>query len=171
MYLPSSWIHVLEGISVDFMSVAIPFQRFLSFIKLARWFLLLVIKFLIELASVLIWLTHFLNVKCFQVPSSWRPFLQGNVCTVQPLGTCPDLMSISYESRSDCQSLKQQTILPFPPPCLSVQIYMGSSKLGFSVRKKYSFLLSRSHRKQVFLLIDKGHLYHQSRISIKPVYC
>lgn len=171
MYLPSSWIHVLEGISVDFMSVAIPFQKFLSFIKLARWFLLLVIKFLIELASVLIWLTHFLNVKCFQVPSSWRPFLQGNVCIVQPLGTCPDLMSISYESRSDCQSLKQQTILPLP---FLVYLYKYTWVLqnsGFLSGKKYSFLLSRSHSKQAFLLIDKGHLYHQSCISIMPVYC
>lgn len=168
MYLPSSWIHVLEEISVDFMSVAIPFQKFLSFIKLARWFLLLVIKFLIELASVLIWLTHFLNVKCFQVPSSWRPFLQGNVCIVQPLGTCPDLMSISYESRSDCQSFKQQTTPPLP---LFVYLYNYTWVLRFSVRKKYLFLLSRSHRKQTFLLIDKGHLYHQSCISIMPVYC
>lgn len=55
------------------------------------------------------------------------------------LGTCPDLLIISYESSSDYQSFKQHNP-SHTPPCLFVQLYMGSSKVRFSVKQKIVIL-------------------------------
>lgn len=86
------------------------------------------------------------------------------------LGTRPDLLIISYESSSDYQSFRQQTTLPLP---LLVYLYNYTwvlQKLGFLPSKNIHSLLSRSHCKQAFLLIGKGHLYCPSYVSIMPVY-